>query len=163
MSRRQRQYQYESNNKRGGVLDSIAEVASGKKQEYSSTSRQTRSHNVYVSGVNTLQSQRKYMEAKKPGKSEEKKCICGLDYPDSSDEEDNKRRDRQSVPRRRNEPEVVKIKEVQHIKIKNVENVKNTEEEERLRIMEESRLKTIDEENRIKIEEERRKKKNRRR
>lgn len=157
MSRRQRQYQYESNNKRSETFDVIKEVVPGRKQEYGSNSRQTRRNNAYVSGANTLPNQRKYMEVKNPGKSEEKKCICGLDYPDSSDEEDNKRRNRQSVPRRRNEPEVVKIKEVEHIKIKNVENVKKTEDEEKIRIMEETRLQEIDEENRIKIEEEKRK------
>jgi hypothetical protein len=157
MSRRQRQYQYESNNKRSETFNVIKEVVPGRKQEYGSNSRQTRRNNAYVSGANTLPNQRKYMEVKNPGKSEEKKCICGLDYPDSSDEEDNKRRNRQSVPRRRNEPEVVKIKEVEHIKIKNVENVKKTEDEEKIRIMEETRLQEIDEENRIKIEEEKRK------
>ena len=157
MSRRQKQYQYDSKNKRGEAFDVKKEVAPGKKEEYGSKYTQTRSYNVYVSGANNLPGQRKYMEAKKPGKSEEKKCICGLDYPDSSDEEDNKRRDRQSVPRRRNEPEVVKIKEVEHIKIKNIENVKKTEDEEKIRIMEETILKEIDEENELKIEEERRK------
>ena len=155
MSRRQRQYQYESQNKRGNVIE---EVVPGKKEEYGNMSRQTRSHNLYVSGANNPPGQRKYMEAKKPGRSEEKKCICGLDYPDSSEEEeDNKRRNKQSVPRRRNEPEIVKIKEVEHIKIKNVENIKSTEDEERIRIMEETKLNKIDEENRRKIEEERRK------
>ena len=157
MSRRQKQYQYDSKNKRSEAFDVKKEEAPGKKEEYGNRYTQTRSYNVYVSGANNLPGQRKYMEAKKPGKSEEKKCICGLDYPDSSDEEDNKRRDRQSVPRRRNEPEVVKIKEVEHIKIKNIENVKKTEDEEKIRIMEETILKEIDEENELKIEEEKRK------
>lgn len=158
MRRQPQQYHYEKKNTKGEVFDVIEEVIPGKKEEYGNMHRQTRNHNTYVSGVNTLPGQRKLTETKRPGKSEEKKCICGLDYPDSSDEEDNKRKDRQSVPKRRNEPEIVKIKEVEHIKIKNVENVKKSEEEEeRIRIMEEARLQEIDEENRLKIEQERRK------
>lgn len=158
MRRQPNQYHYERKNTKGEVFDVIEEVLPGKKEEFGNMKRQTRNHNLYVSGVSTLPGERKRTETKRAGKSEEKKCICGLDYPDSSDEEDNKRRNMQSVPKRKNEPEVIKIREVEHIKIKNVENVKKKEEdEERIRIMEETRLKEIEEEHRLKIEEERRK------